>query len=117
MKLRFALMLAFLPPAASASLACNCPDEGSDIEIATSSLPKKPVITVTAGDASLQCVERTDQNQCYSFWIVPHAAGNVTVTATFADGTSASDTIEYIHDGHYPCRGDLRPIHDHITHF
>lgn len=113
---RLALVLAFLP-SATAELACNCPDEGSAIELATATVARKPVVTVTAGNATLQCVERTDADECSTFWIVPHAAGTVTVTATFPDGTSESDSLEYIHDGHYPCRGDLRPVHDHITHF
>ena len=109
---RFALVLALLPPAATATLACNCPDEGSAIE-----LSKPANVAVTAGAATLQCVERSNADRCTTFWIVPHAPGDVTVTATYPDGTTADDTIAYRHDGTYPCRGDLRAVHDHITHF
>lgn len=110
---RLALLLAFLPPA-SVTLACNCPDEGSYAEIIPESAAKEPQIAI-GGDARIECMHRNARDYCDGFWIIPGSAGTVTVTLQFSDGTVKSDSIEYIHDGTYPCRGDLRPVHDHAS--
>lgn len=109
---RLAVLLAFLPPAAS-TVACNCPDEGSYAEFTAASMAKDPKIEV-GGDARVECMHRNTRDQCDGIWIIPASAGTVTITLRFADGTSASDSIEYLHDGHYPCRGDLRPVRDKV---
>lgn len=109
---RLAVLLAFLPPA-TATTACNCPDEGSYAELSAASMAKDPKIEVS-GDAKIECMHRNERDQCDGFWIVPASAGTVTVTLHFSDGTSASDSIEYLRDGHYPCRGDLRPVRDKV---
>src|SRR4051794_3648655 len=107
---RFAVLLAFLPPA-SATMACNCPDEGSYAEFYAASMEKNPQIEVS-GDARIECMHRNVRDQCDGVWIIPNQPGVVTLTLRFPDGTFATDSIDYLYDGHYPCRGDLRPVHD-----
>lgn len=109
---RLAILLAFLPPA-SATMACNCPDEGSYAEFSAASMAKDPTIEVS-GDARVECMHRNLHDQCDGLWIVPSKPGVVTLTLRFSDGTSASDSIDYLYDGTYPCRGDLRPVHEKV---
>ena len=109
---RLALLLAFLPPATTALPACNCPDEGSYAEFTAESMAKEPVLEVTG--ARTECMHRDRRDQCDGVWLIPSEAGTVTVTLRFPDGTTASDSVEYLHDGAYPCRGDLRPVHDKV---
>ena len=109
---RLAVLLAFLPPA-SATMACNCPDAGSYAEFHAESMAKNPTLEIT-GEAKVECMHRNVRDQCDGLWILPNQPGLVTLTLHFPDGTSASDSIEYLYDGTYPCRGDLRPVHDKV---
>jgi hypothetical protein len=107
-----AILLAFLPPA-SATMACNCPDAGSYAEFNAASMAKDPELEIT-GDARVECMHRNLRDQCDGLWIIPSQPGVVTLTLHFPDGTSASDSVDYLYDGHYPCRGDLRPVRDKV---
>jgi hypothetical protein len=109
---RLAILLAFLPPA-SATMACNCPDAGSYAEFSAASMARNPQLQIT-GDARVECMHRNVRDQCDGLWILPGQPGVVTVTLVFPDGTSAEDSVDYLYDGHYPCRGDLRPVRDKV---
>ena len=109
---RLAILLAFLPPA-TATMACNCPDAGSYAEFYAASMDKNPELEIT-GDARVECMHRNLRDQCDGLWIVPSKPGVVTLTLHFPDGTSTSDSVDYIYDGHYPCRGDLRSVRDKV---
>ncbi len=111
---RLAVLLAFLPPA-SATMACNCPDAGSYAEFSAASMDKNPQIEIT-NDARFECMHRNLKDQCDGIWIIPSKPGVVTLTLRFSDGTFATDSIDYLYDGSYPCRGDLRPVHDKVIH-
>ncbi|MBX3230429.1 MAG: hypothetical protein KIT84_03155 [Labilithrix sp.] len=114
--MRLALLLVFLPPAAATTLACNCAETGSPVEIASSTLDREPELRLT-GDARLECMRRDKANRCDVYWIVPAKAGTVTIALDFPDGVRVEDVIEYGTDDAYPCRGNIRPVHDHITRF
>lgn len=111
--MRLALLLAFLPPAA-ATLACNCPETGSPVELSYATVARDPKVSLS-GDARLECVRRDTADRCSAYWIVPQTKGSVTFTLHFDDGTTSADTIEYVDDTEYPCRGNIRPVHDHVT--
>lgn len=112
---RLALLLAFLPPAAS-TVACSCPETGSPVEISPAALARDPRIELT-GKARLECVRRDRAERCDVYWIVPEEPGTVTVALRYPDGLQVEDVIEFGTDDAYPCRGNIRPVRDHITRF
>jgi len=111
---RLALFLVFLPAGATGTLACNCPDPGSYVEIEPATLAKNPSVEFK-GDVTWECEHRGAGDKCDGYWLTPHSTGTATVILHFPDGTSASDSVDYLYDGHYPCRGDLRPVTDHVS--
>lgn len=112
--MRLALLLALLPPAAGATVACNCNETGSPVELTPATLARRPQVELT-GDARVECVQRKPDEQCTVYWIVPYKKGTVTFSLVFDDGTRTSDTIEYVDDTEYPCRGNIRPVRDKQT--
>ena len=111
--MRIALLLALLPPA-GATVACNCAETGSPVVLTAATIARNPQIEL-AGDAKVLCVQRNPDDHCTTFWIVPTRAGTVTFTVVFDDGTRLSDTTEYVYDTEYPCRDNIRPVHDKVT--
>jgi len=108
-----ALLLALLPPA-GATMACNCEETGSPVDLSAATVARDPQVDLT-GDARIECVRRDRADRCTAFWIVPHSAGTVTIALRFNDGSHVEDTIEYVDNTEYPCRGNLRPVHDRFT--
>jgi hypothetical protein len=64
---------------------------------------------------SVECMHWDAKGRCDTFWIVPTNEGRCIFAARFSDGTSIEDVIEYDLDGEWPCRGNVRPRHEHIT--
>jgi hypothetical protein len=85
------------------------------LEAAT--VERQPEIVV-GGEAcnaqSIDCMHRDAQGRCDTFWIDPLREGRCVFTARFSDGTALAETIDFDLDGEWPCRGNIRPRHDHV---
>jgi hypothetical protein len=108
-----------LPVAGSATMTgCTCGERGSAVVFDAATVEREPAIVV-AGDVcnaeSVVCLHRDAKDRCDTFWIVPIKEGRCIFTARFSDRTEIEEAIDYDVDGEYPCRGNVRPRHDHVT--
>ncbi|MBX3219801.1 MAG: hypothetical protein KF795_04730 [Labilithrix sp.] len=114
---RLALATVAVPAAVS---GCTCGEHGSAVELDRASIEREPQIAV-AGEAcdatSLSCARHDTQGRCEVYWITPTREGQCVVSARFSDDTQIEEAIEYHADSQYPCRGYIRPRHDHVTRF
>ena len=98
---------------------CSCPEDGSAVVFDVATVEREPQIVVS-GEAcnpqSVECMHRDVHDRCDTFWIVPTGPGRCLFSARFSDGTSIEDAIDYVADEEYPCRGNLRPRPQHVTH-
>jgi hypothetical protein len=115
-----AITVAWLPRLAVPLTAtgCVCGERGSAVEFDAATVERQPEIVVE-GDAcnakSVECMHRDAKDRCDVFWIDPIKEGRCIFSARFSDGTRIEEAIDYELDGKYPCRGNVRPRHDHVT--
>jgi hypothetical protein len=100
------------------AVGCTCPERGSPVIFDEATVAREPTIFVE-GDAcdakSVECMHRDAKDRCDTFWIVPTNEGQCVFSARFPDGTSIESVIDYNLDGEWPCRGNVRPTHEHVA--
>ncbi|MCW5834886.1 MAG: hypothetical protein KIS78_20970 [Labilithrix sp.] len=114
---RLAVATVVVPAAVT---GCTCGQHGSAVELDRASVERRPIIAVEGGacDAtSVSCARHDTTGRCEVYWITPTREGRCTISARFSDDTQMEDEIEYHADSEYPCRGYIRPRHDHVTRF
>lgn len=101
-----------------AAAGCGCPERGSAVELDAATVERAPAIVVD-GDAcnaeSVTCLHRDAKDRCDTLWIEPLGPGQCLFSARFPDGTRIEEVIDYELDDEYPCRGNVRRRHDHVT--
>jgi len=110
--------LAIAPITTAGTAGCACGERGSPMIFDAATVERNPRVEVS-GEAcnaqSVECMHRDDRDRCDTFWIVPLRAGVCRISVQFDDNgktTAIEDQVDYVDDTKYPCRGNVRPVHD-----